>query len=169
MGGWGLSEWFYNCTPKPSLWSWKGSREVGWARLAGWEYAHCVSYAHERFFVEMTPVTAPTGTPFLLPPHRRFSPSPPPVLIPCPPPPTAKENSLTDPSPEALLLGQPVWPSLLPSLNPTFRGRGRGQSSPPFLCGSHPWAFTQLGQDRVRSLQGPSPVVGEEGGREGGV
>lgn len=68
-----------------------------------------------------------------------------------PAPPTAKENSLTDPSPEALLPGQASMAIPPAKSEPYLSGRGREQRSLFLLCGSNPlglhpaWARTEEG------------------------
>lgn len=130
----------------------RGPERWGGARLAGWECAHCVSYAHERFFAEMTPVTMlQWGGPFLLsllPIQLFLTLSHTQCSFPAPLPPQRKIALQT----LALLPGKPVWPSLLPSLNPTF-GEGQGAKQPlPSVWLQPSGPAPSLGEDRGRSL-----------------
>lgn len=75
------------------------------------------------------------GGPFLLPSQPFLTLSPTPSVYPLPPLPTAKENSLTDPSPETLLLGQ------------TSMGPHPAKFEPYLLRGG------------IRSKAAPSPLI----------
>lgn len=105
-GAWGQSERFYSCIPETSPRVLEGTPggEVG----PGWrgrDQAHSASVhrgaASSWGIHDGSGREAPSSFPL-----HRFSPSPHTLCSSPPPFPTAKENSLTDPSPEALLLGQ---------------------------------------------------------------
>lgn len=144
----------------------RGPERWGGARLAGWECAHCVSYAQERFFAEMTPVTMlQRGGPFflfLLPIQLFLTLSHTQCSFPAPPP-TAKENSLTDPSPAPGQASMAIPPAK--SEPYLWGGGGAGSNAASSFCVAPTlWACTQPGRGQRKESLRTSPVA-KEGGR----
>lgn len=108
-GWWGLSEWFYNCTPKTLSVVLEGVLRGGVRPGCRAGSMHTVSVMHMSVSLSKTSNCSSREAP---PPSLSAvsHPLPTPNVHSLPPLPTAKENSLTDPSPETLLRGKPVWP-----------------------------------------------------------
>lgn len=145
----------------------RGPERWGGARLAGWECAHCVSYAHERFFAEMTPVTMlQRGGPFLLfllPIQLFLTLSHTQCSFPAPLPPQRKIALQT----LALLPGQASM-AIPPAKSEPYLWGGAGSNAASSFCVAPTlWACTQPGRGQRKESLRTSPVAGEEVEKKG--
>lgn len=142
-GWWGLSEWFYNCTPKTLSVVLEGVLRGGVRPGCRAGSMHTVSVMHMSVSLSKTLVTAPAGRPLLLPSQPFLTLSPHPMFIPCLPFPPQRKIALQTLAQKPYSGASQYGPILPAKFEPYLLRKGREQSSLfPSVVTPALWALT---------------------------